>query len=335
MLRFMYLFIRGDFLKKFLSAVLSLVLCIGVISAVPKAHADLKPVGAGRVNTSSTSLNVRSSPSSTASIKATLKKNTYVTLISKSGSYWYVRYSSDSYGYCHADYIYHVSAAVRTVKTSSGNLRVRSSASLNASVQSYLPTGTYVTVHNTDGDFSRIIYNGNKVGYVHSSYLENADKKYSAVNLNVPNFKQTDSRWANVTLGSSGQTIGKIGCATTALAMTESVRTGTTIYPNEMAKKLSYTSGGAVYWPSNYTTVTSSSGYLEKIYSALQQGKPVIVGAKKSNGSQHYVVVKGVSAVDTLTTSAFYINDPGSNSRTTLAQFFAAYPNFYKMLYVK
>lgn len=327
-------------MKKIFSAVMTVVLCIGIMSAMPKARAEQKPVGAGRVNTSSTSLNVRSSPSSSAKVKATLKKNTYVTLISKSGSYWYVRYSAESYGYCHADYIYQVSAAVRTVKTTSGNLRVRSSASLNASVQDHLPSGTYVTVHTADGVFSRIIYNGNKVGYVHSSYLVNSnasstDKKYSAISLNVPNYKQTDPRWANVTLGSSGQTMGKIGCATTALAMTESFRTGTTVYPNQMASKLSYTSGGAVYWPSNYTTVTSSSGYSEKIYSALKQGKPVIVGAKKSNGSQHYVVVKGVSATDTLTASAFLINDPGSNSRTTLAQFFSVYPNFYKMLYVK
>jgi hypothetical protein len=115
--------------------------------------------------------------------------------------------------------------------------------------------------------------------------------------------------------------------------MLESKRTNTTIYPHNMMKKLSYTSGGAVYWPSNYTQITSSSGYLTKIYNLLEQGKPVIVGAKKSNGGQHYVVVTGVKATNSLTTSAFYINDPGSNTRTTLNQFFSAYPNFYKMLH--
>ena len=327
-------------MKKLLSTALAILLCISTLSAMPKAQASVKPVGAGRVNTVSTSLNVRSFPSQSASVKTTLKRNTYVTLISKSGSYWYVRYSNNGYGYCHSDYIYHVSAKVRTVKTTSGNLRVRSAASTTASVQDYLPSGTYVTVHVVSGNFSKIIYKGNKVGFVHSSYLttptsSSTGTSYKAINLNVPDFKQTDSRWANVTLGSSGQTIGRIGCATTALAMTESYRTGTTIYPHKMAQKLSYTSGGAVYWPANYNIITSSSGYLSKIYSALQQGKPVIVGAKKSNGSQHYVVVKGVAATNTLTTSSFYINDPGSNSRTTLAQFFAAYPNFYKMLYVK
>lgn len=306
---------------------------------MPKARAFTKPIGAGRVNTASTALNVRSAPSSSATIKAKLPKNTYLTLISKSGDYWYVRYSENGYGYCHANYIYQVSGTVRTVNTSSGRLRVRSAPRLDSTVTGYLQKGQFVSVHTTSGNFAKVIYNGNKTGYVHSDYLKTVTSstanKYTAKNLNVPSFKQTDSRWSNVTLGNSGQTIGKIGCATTALAMTHSYATNTTVYPHQMAKKLSYTSGGAVYWPSNYSIVTSSSGYLEKIYSLLHQGKPVIVGAKKANGSQHYVVVKAVTAANTLSTNNFIINDPGSNTRTTLAQFFSAYPYFYKMLYVK
>lgn len=295
-------------------------------------------IGAARVNTSSTSLNVRSSASATASVKATLPRNAYVSLISKSGSFWYVQYNTSSYGYCHEDYLYHVSSAVRRVKTTSGSLRVRASASTSGSIKDYLPSGTYVTVHTADSEFAKIIYNGGKTGYVNRNYIvkpESFTVNFKAISLNVPDYKQTDSRWASVTLGSSGQTIGKIGCATTALAMTESYRTGTTIYPHAMAKKLSYTSGGAVYWPTSYNVVTNKSGYLNTIYKALQSGKPVIVGAKNSYGGQHYVVVTGVDSCDSLTTAAFYINDPGSNSRVRLDQFFSAYPNFYKLLYVK
>jgi uncharacterized protein YgiM (DUF1202 family) len=195
-----------------------------------------------------------------------------------------------------------------------------------------------VPVISTSNGWSKILYNGTKTGYVSSAYLVNNSTSntttYKAISLSgVPNFKQTDSRWANVIIGNSGQSIAKIGCATTAIAMLESKRTNTTIYPHNMMKKLSYTSGGAVYWPSNYTQITSQSGYLAKIYNLLQEGKPVIVGAKKSNGGQHYVVVTGVKATNTLSTSSFYINDPGSSTRTTLNQFFSAYPNFYKMLH--
>lgn len=324
----------------FLKRNLSLLICISILLSMflLPAGASTSIVGAARVNTNNSSLNVRSSASSTASIKTTLPRNSYVTLISKNGSFWYVRYSTNGYGYCHEDYLYQVSAGVRRVKTTSGNLRVRASASTTATIKDYLPSGTYVTVHTADSKFAKIIYNGNKTGYVSRNYLvkpEDFTANFKAISLNVPDYKQTDSRWANVTLGSSGQTIAKIGCATTALAMTESYRTGTTIYPHTMAKKLSYTSGGAVYWPTNYTVVTSKSGYLNTIYKALQNGKPVIVGAKNSYGGQHYVVVTGVDSCDSLTTASFYINDPGSNSRVRLNQFFSAYPTFYKLLYVK
>lgn len=324
-------------MKKATSILMTLVLSLTLIPFTKKASAAENIYGAGRVVTTSTALNVRSTASSTSTVKAKLSKDSYVTLISKNGSFWRVQYSATGYGYCHADYIETYSTKVRTVKTTSGRLRVRSSASSSAEIKDYISSGTQVTVLSTSGSFSRILYNGRKRGYVASSYLTTeaatSDSSYKEIKLSVPSFKQTDSRWANVTLGSSGQTIGKIGCATTAIAMLESYRTGTTIYPNTMAKKLSYTSGGAVYWPSHYTIITSSSGYLGKIYNLLKSGKPVLIGAKKSNGSQHYVIITGVKATNTLTTSSFYINDPGSNTRTTLNQFLADYPYFYKMMH--
>ena len=323
-------------MKKTISVLMAMVLSLALIPFTQKVKASDKIYGAGKVSTTATVLNVRSSASTTSTVKAKLSKDSYVTLISKSGNFWRVQYSATGYGYCHADYIKFASTNVKTVKTTSGRLRVRSSASSSAEIKDYLSSGAQVTVLSTSGGFSRILYNGVKRGYVSSSYLvaeaTSSDSTYKAIKLSVPSYKQTDSRWANVTLGSSGQTIGRIGCATTAIAMLESYRTGTTIYPDAMAKKLSYTSGGAVYWPSHYTIITSSSGYLERIYNHLKEGKPVLLGAKKSNGSQHYVVITGVKATSNLTTSSFYINDPGSNTRTTLNQFFAEYPYFYKMM---
>lgn len=323
-------------MKRKTTFILSLLLFINIFIFPTKAADSIS--GAGRVNTTSTTLNVRSSPSVNSTIKTKLPRNTYVTLISKSNSFWYVQYSKTGYGYCHENYIYPVSSEVRKVKTTSGNLRVRSAPSTSSAILDYLPSGTLVTVHTADDSFAKIIYNGNRVGYVSRNYLvkpDNFTSDFSAISLKVPDYKQTDSRWSGITLGTSGQTIGKIGCATTALAMTESYRTGKAITPDVMSKKLSYSSGGAVYWPTDYTIVTSQSGYLNTIYNALRSNKPVIVGAKNRYGGQHYVVVTGIKACDTLTTSAFYINDPGSSTRKTLNQFFNDYPNFYKMLYVK
>ncbi len=323
-------------MKKSISFLLAIIFSLSMFIYSPQAKAAANIKGAGKVTTSSTSLNVRSSPSTSSSVKKALKKGALVTLISKSGDFWRVRYSADGYGYCHKDYIKTVSTNIKVVKTTQGRLRVRSSASSSAEIKGYLSSGTIVTVISEKEGFSRVLYNGSKTGYVHSDYLKKPTvAKYNAIKLSVPDYKQTDSRWANVTLGSSGQSIGKIGCATTALAMTESYKTSSTIYPHQMAKKLSYTSGGAVYWPTSYNIITSSSNYLGVIYEALKSGKPVIVGAKKSNGSQHYVVVTGVKETSALSQSVFYINDPGSTTRKTLNQFFDAYPNFYKMLYTK
>ncbi len=320
--------------------ILSIFLC-GIISAgilILPANATQNIKGAAKVNTQNTALNIRSSPKSGSTVKAKVSKGSYVTLISKSGSYWYVRYNTTGYGYAHADYLKTATENVKAVKTSSGRLRVRSSASTTGTIKAYLETGTEVPVLSSSNGFSKIIYNGNKTGYVSTSYLvkpESFTGKYSKISLKVPDYKQYDSRWAEVTLGNSGQSIKKIGCATTALAMTESYKAGTNIYPDAMAKKLSYTSGGAVYWPASYNIITDKSNYLNVIYNALKSGKPVIVGAKNSSGGQHYVVVTGIKETDTLTTSSFYINDPGSDTRVTLNQFLAAYPNFYKMMHTK
>ena len=323
-------------MKKHFSVAMATIILFSIFSICTRVNAGYSTVGAGRVNTTSGSLNVRSAPTADATVKARLSKGSYVTLLSQNGSFWYVQYSENSYGYCHKSYIYQVSSAVRYVATSQGNLRVRTSPSTTASIQDYLPKNTAVTVIKVTNNFAQIIYYGGKTGYVSTAYLTTTTPSttYKAISLNVPDYKQSDSRWANVTLGNSGQSIARIGCATTALAMTESHRTGTTIYPHQMAKKLSYTQGGAVYWPTNYN-ISTSANYLATIYNALTQGKPVIVGAKKSNGGQHYVVVTGVKNTNKLTASDFYINDPGSNTRVTLDQFFSVYPYFYKILWVK
>ena len=293
---------------------------------------------AGQVDVTSGNLNVRSQASSSAPIVKKLAKGSYITLISKSGSWWYVEYAKGAYGYCHTSYIDTVSYQTRAVNITSGSLNVRSGAGTGYAKKTLLSKGEVVIVLSTSGGWSRILYHGTETGYVNTSYLgtknETSYQSYSAVNLSVPSFKQTDSRWANIKIASSGKTIAQIGCATTAVAMMESYRTGQTVYPDAMSKRLSYTSSGNMYWPSNYTTVTSSSGYLSKVYSLLKQGKPVLFGAKTSSGKQHWVVITGYNGdAGSLSASGFRINDPGSSSRVTLQQFLNEYPVFYKYFY--
>lgn len=287
---------------------------------------------AGAVTVQSGTLNVRASASSASAVKAQIAKGSHISLISKSGSWWYVEYADGAYGYCYDDYITIIEGTPATVNVSWGSLNVRSGAGTSYARTASLPKGKTVIVLSSSGGWSRVLYHGTKTGYVSSAYLSQSGGT-SAVSLSVPSYKQTDSRWANVTLGSSGKTIARIGCATTAIAMTESYRTGSTITPASMAQRLSYTSSGSVYWPSNYTAVTGSSGYLSGIMSQLRQGKPVLFGAKNSYGGQHWVVITGYTGGSNLTASGFTINDPGSNTRTNLQQLLNAYPYFYKYFY--
>ena len=317
----------------------SLILCVLIVMSVftvfaSNASAATSDSLAGIVSTESTSLTVRSSNSTSSAILTMLPKGSYITLISKSGSWWYVEYAAGKYGYCYASYITQASQSFAAyVNTASGSLNVRSGAGTSYSIKGTLPKSTCIVVISQSAGWSKILYYGKNVGYVSSSYLKtysSTSSTYPAISLSVPKYSQLDSRWSSYPIGNS--TIGVIGCATTSLAMTESYRTGTTIYPNTMVSRLKYTSGGALYWPSNYVSSTSSN-YLQTIYSQLKLGKPVIVGASKSTGGQHYVVVTGYTGGNTLTAAGFTVNDSGSKYRTNLAHLFNDYPTFYKVIY--
>ena len=309
-------------MRKFLICLLTLCL---LLTGIPRARAAAMNSYAGAVTTDGAVLNVRSQPSAASTVLTTLGKGSYITLIAKTGSWWQVEYAQNRYGYCHADYITPVQGTPVTVRVDT-SLNVRSGAGTGHPRVATLDRGDVVLKLTESGGWSRVLYHGTKTGFVSSQYLGGSA---GTIRLSVPDFKQTDSRWKNVTIGTSGKTMAAIGCATTAIAMLESYRTGSTVYPDAMAKKLTYTSTGSVYWPSHYSVTTSSSDYLQKILTLLRQGKPVLFGAKNSAGGQHWVVITGFTG-GSVTAANFTVNDPGSASRVNLQQFLNAYPTFYK-----
>lgn len=322
-------------MKRLGTILLTLIITLSMLIIPINSYGATTTSQAGIVSVSSGTLNVRKTASTSSTVLTSLSKGSYITLISQSGNWYYVEYADGKYGYCYKDYIKLDSGKTATVSTQSTALNVRSGAGASYSIKGTIPKGEVVIILSTSNGWSKILYDGVKMGYVSSQYLSTSatSTNYSKVSLNVPSFKQTDFRWASVQIGTSGKTISQIGCTTTAIAMMESYRTGTTIYPDAMSKKLSYSSSGNVYWPSNYTVVTSSSGYLSKIYEKLKEGKPVLFGAKKSSGTQHWVVITGFTGGSSISASNFTINDPGSNSRTTLQQLLDEYPTFYKYFY--
>ena len=292
----------------------------------PRAEAAAK-IKAGAVTTAVGSLNVRAQPTSAAPAVTSLKKGSYVTLHSRSGDWWQVEYEKGRFGYCHANYITVVQGTAVNVNIRSGSLNVRSGPGTQYGKTASLYAGESVLLLSADGGWSRILYHGTKTGYVSAQYLSGY---YGPVSLSVPNFKQSDSRWADKSVGTSGRPFSQIGCATTAVAMMESARQGKTIYPDTMSQQLRYTPAGDLYWPSHFSVSIEPSGWLERIYQKLTQGKPVLLGMKNQYGAQHWVVVTGFVGGTKLTANGFSIHDPGTYSRTNLGQLLSVYQTFYK-----
>lgn len=268
-----------------------------------------------------TRLNVRSSPSLSSSVKTKLWDGQVITLYEKNGDFWYVEYAPDSYGYVSVQYVDALGLKTATVTTASTSLNVRESASASAKIKDSLKKGEQVLILGTYGDFYKVLYSGNLVGYASRAYLTvGGAAERRAISLNVPSYKQYN--YPSLKLPGSGESVATHGCAVTSLAMTESYRTGNSVTPKDVIGKQSFTSDGALYWPSQYVWGTTTLDY---IYDRLALGKPVIIHAKKSNGTAHFAVVTGFSG-GALTAANFTISDPGSLTRKTLADLYAVYP---------
>lgn len=302
------------------------------LNVIPEAEAATATSQAGIVNTNGSNLNVRASNTTSSNIIGKVRDNSYLTVLSTKGDFYYVEYLENTYGYVHKDYVDICSSSTKRVDTGGANLNVRYGPSTSYTQFEKIKDNDYVVVLSNSGSWSRVLFEGNKVGYVSNTYLASTFT-YPAKQLNVISFKQYDSRWANLTLGTKGQTIREIGCLTTCIAMSESYRTGVTKTPATIRNTNSYTSDGSLYWPSNYVTSTSSN-YLTTIYNQLTLGKPVAIGLKKSNGGQHWVLVTGFTGGNSLSASNFVINDPAS-TKTKLSEVIASYPYFYKIAYYK
>lgn len=291
---------------------------------------------AGQVETEGGRLNLRSGPSVSASVVGSIPDKSWFTVKEKNGDWFRAEYAQGKEAYVNAGYVTHYTASEEAyVKLSSGTLNVRVGAGKNYAVRDRLVNGEKVIAVKFKGEWCGIVYRGNKTGYVAKEYLR---KEYSsgdkAISLDVPSFKQTDSRWKNYPIGTTGGTIGTIGCTTTALAMTESYHKGYTVTPPQMAKSLSYSASGSLYWPSSYSVSVADNRYLNEIYSVLSKGKPVVFGMKTTKGNQHWVTVYGFKG-GSLSAAAFLVHDPGSNTRINLAQVMGAYPEAYKLVYRK
>ena len=145
-------------IRKFLSLFFMAAIAACLFCLVPEAGAASQDSKAGAVTTSSGNLNVRSQPSSGASVVASLGKGSYVTLLSRSGSWWKVEYAKGKTGYCHGDYITVVQGSPVTVATQSGSLNVRSGPGTSYEKAASLSKGETVLQLSSSNGWSRVLY---------------------------------------------------------------------------------------------------------------------------------------------------------------------------------
>ncbi len=300
--------------------------CLALLTAalaLPVAAAD------GGIVDVDTRLNVREAASASSAVKTRLWDGQVITLHDKSGNWWYVEYAPGAFGYVSADYVNELKLKSARVTTSATSLNVREGASSASAIKDKLEKGEEVLILGTYGDFYKVLYRGNLVGYASRNYITVGESQIStnkAVKLAVPSYKQYN--YPTLRLPGSNEPVSTHGCAVTALAMTESYRKNVTVTPKEIISSERFTPSGAIYWPSEYTRGENSLDY---ILSMLKAGKPVIVHVKKSNGLTHFAVVYGFSGGD-MVAGSFLILDPGTTSRTTFADLYREYPILVKTI---
>ena len=224
---------------------------------------------------------------------------------------------------------------------SSNGVSVRTGAGTGYSRVGAASNGITFTVSKTSGSWGYTgaiqCTNGWQSGWVcldYCTYLSGSTSSSqntssssdSSVYLNIPSYKQSDSRWGSTKMPGSNYTISSVGCTLTSLSMVYSYNHNKTVYPNELMNSLKFTTYGAVYWQGVYDLGFTRESFNEsainqsimsKIYDKLKSGKPVIIGCNNSSGDEHWVVITGYSGnTSNFSASGFTINDPGPNRST-------------------
>lgn len=128
-------------------------------------------LGGGTVEASA--LNLRSSASTSASILTTIPRGTSVVVTEQTGN-WYKVICNGTEGYISTDYVSlrsELDYNFGTGAISGTNVRMRSGASLTASILGHYNTGSKMAVTGVNGVWYQVSYNG-QTGYVHSDYLD-------------------------------------------------------------------------------------------------------------------------------------------------------------------
>ena len=174
-------------IKRILSMVLTLVLCIGAMSITAFA-AEETMYGIGFVNASS--LRLRSEPDANSATLVYAPRNDCVVVISKSGEWYKVNYNLQV-GYMHQDYLKVLTrenAELGYGEVSGSGVNLRSGPSTTYGKVAVASSGEKCYILGLNNGWYKVIYNGS-ICYIRSDYLALTEAPYeNAASANSPKF---------------------------------------------------------------------------------------------------------------------------------------------------
>lgn len=233
--------------KKIFATTVALAISFSTFAATASA-AEIGSVTAS-------SLNLRSSASTDASVLTQIPGGASVTVTSKSNGWATVVYGGKT-GYASLDYIkigQVASAQTAYVELSSSTLNLRASASTDSEVLAQIPNGQKLTVTGTTGSWAKVTYNGT-TGYVSADFIR----------FGTPAATST----AKATTSSATKT-AVVKLSSGSLNMRSSASTDASVLaqiPNGQSVKVSETSSG---WAK--VTYNGQTGYVSNDYLAYGQ----------------------------------------------------------------
>lgn len=148
---------------------------IAFFAALTAALLSFPALATSGVVSCSSTLNVRSEPSTGAAILGRISSGTKIDILSGNDNWYNITYNGAS-GFVSADYVKLEQAAAMV--RASGGLNLRAGASASESRLGVIPNGARVEVLSAENGWSKVVYNGTS-GYVSSSYLVAGDTAVS------------------------------------------------------------------------------------------------------------------------------------------------------------
>lgn len=239
---------------------LGILLASGIGPWEPATHTEAAAI---TYYQTTSNLNMRQTASSKGKILITIPKGKTVSYISKSGTWYKVKYGTKT-GYVSSSYLKKTStttsAAAKTYTyQTTDNLNLRATASANAKILLSIPKGKNVTYISTSGSWYKVKYN-DKTGYVSSKYIKKtlvtASKPVEVppVNFTATNYQTTASLNMRETASASGKLIMTIPKGEVVVAAS---KTNENWYKVKYGTKSGWVSGSYLQEYYKYTNTTS------------------------------------------------------------------------------